>query len=216
MADNFKLTYDEIRLAIMRKSERMKIGYTIEFYPEEGKYHFSGHRNCKVSYDPSEIENKGTICPVCHKRLTEGVLLRVSQLAEHSLQNRVHVKRNEKGLVWHTDTRKSQPPYVKLVPLLEIIAESMKSTTASQKVKDMFNRLCSDFGTEIDILLKVNIDEIEKMGGERIASGIEKVRTGDIEIIPGFDGEYGKVSIWKDGELEKSKEGDKSQLALEF
>jgi len=213
---NFKLTYKEIKLAIMRKSEKLKIGYTIEFYPEEGKYHFSGHRNCNVSYDPSEIETKGTICPVCHKKLTEGVFLRVLQLADSSLNNRVQIKHNNIGLKWYTDTHKLQPPYVKLVPLLEIVAESMHTTTASQKVKDMFVKLCEVFGSELDVLLKVSMKDIERVGGERIAEGVLRVREGNIVIIPGFDGEYGKVSIWKKGEEIIRKKETESQLTLEF
>ncbi len=213
---NFKLTYKEIKLAIMRKSEKLKIGYTIEFYPEEGKYHFSGHRNCKVSYDPSEIEMKGTICPVCHKRLTEGVFLRVLQLADSTLKDRVQIKHNNIGLKWYIDTHKLQPPYVKLVPLLEIVAESMHATVASQKVKDMFFKLCDVFGSELDVLLKVSMKEIERIGGERIAEGVLRVREGNIVIIPGFDGEYGKVSIWKNGEEIIRKKETESQLTLEF
>ena len=193
-----------------------RILYTIEFYPEEGKYHFSGHRNCKVSYDPSEIEMKGTICPVCHKRLTEGVFLRVLQLAGSSLNNRVQIKHNKVGLKWYTDMHKLQPPYVKLVPLLEIVAESMHATVASQKVKDMFFKLCDVFGSELDVLLKVSMKEIERIGGERIAEGVLRVREGNIVIIPGFDGEYGMVSIWKNGEEIIRKKETESQLTLEF
>lgn len=215
---NFKLTYDDIRLAIMRKSDKFKIAYTIEFYPEEGKYHFSGHRNCKVSYGPDEIKLKGTVCPVCHRKFTEGVLLRVEQLADSSLAGRAVLKKNEQGLLWHTDTFKEQPPYVKLVPLLEIVAEALHSTTSSQKVKDTFSLLCEKLGSEIDILLKININQIENIVGSRVAEGVEKVRNGDIFIVPGYDGEYGRVTIWPENEdiSKEVKVVDKSQLSLGF
>lgn len=212
---NFQLTYDELRLAIMRKSEKLKIGYTIEFYPEEGKYHFSGHRNCKVSYDPIQTRTKGTICPVCHKRLTEGVLVRVEQLAGAGLSDRIQIKNNQQGLKWYTDTQRMQPPYVKLVPLLEIVAESMHSTTNSQKVKDLFMKLCMELGSEVEVLLKADISDISKIGGERASIGVQKVREGNIVIVPGYDGEYGKVKIWKEGEEEKAFD-DRAQLSMEL
>lgn len=187
--------------------------YTIEFYPEEGKYHFSGHRNCKISYGPEQIEQKGTVCPVCHRRMTEGVLYRVRQLTDSALKDRVEVKKNDKGLVWHTDNLRIQPPYVKLVPLLEIVAESMDSTVSSQKVKNMYYRLCNELSSEIDVLLKIDIRDISRIGGERIAQGIKKIRGGNIAIIPGYDGEYGKVKIW---EGEEYKKEEVPQLAMEF
>ncbi len=193
-----------------------RILYTIEFYPEEGKYHFSGHRNCKVSYGPEEIREKGTICPVCRRQMTEGVLLRVQQLADHTLINRVESKRNASGLQWCTDKSKQQPPYVKLVPLLEIVAEGMHSTTASQKVKDMFSALCRSLGSEIEVLLKAPIDEIREIAGDRVAEGVDKVRRGDIIIEPGYDGEYGKVQIWREGEDVAKDTGDKNQTQLEL
>lgn len=196
-----------------------RILYTIEFYPEEGKYHFSGHRNCKVSYGPEDISAKGTICPVCKKRLTEGVLSRVQQLAEPTLQKRVETKQNHQGLIWHTDKLAKQPSYVKLVPLLEIIAEGLHSTVASQRVKELFLKLCAEFGSEIEVLLKRPIAEIEGIGGERVAEGVERVRLGKLEIKPGYDGEYGKVEIWQDDDHHGQafiKSNEQTQLGLDF
>jgi PHP family Zn ribbon phosphoesterase len=174
-----------------------RLTYTIEFYPEEGKYHFSGHRNCKVAYGPVEVREKGTICPVCKRRMTEGVIVRLQQLADEALSKRLAIMKDNKGVQWHTDTLQEQPPFVKLVPLIEIVAESMGSTVASQKVQNMLLQLTDKVGSEIDILLRSSIKEIESIGGERIAEGIVKVRAGDIDIHPGYDGEYGKVHIWK-------------------
>ncbi len=172
--------------------------YTIEFYPEEGKYHFSGHRNCKVVFGPEDIKEKGNTCPVCKKRLTEGVLFRVQQLADQSLLNTVEEKISPHGIKWYTDKKKQHPPYVKLVPLLEIVAESMSSTVNSQKAKTAFADLCNTFSSELAILLKVPIAEIQKTGGVKLAEGIRRVREGTIAINPGFDGEYGKVKIWEE------------------
>lgn len=207
------ITYEAIRLAIMRKHPSLHIGYTIEFYPEEGKYHFSGHRNCKVSLGPEEIAKGGTTCPVCKRRMTEGVMLRVQTLAGEEYHPRTVEKQNDYGLKWFTDREHTYPSYVKLVPLLEIVAEAMASTVASQKVKDMYDSLCRQFISELDVLLKVPTDDIRKFAGGRIAEGIKKVRAGTIEIIPGYDGEYGIVKIWKDGE-DPDKDTEEQQMSL--
>ena len=197
-------SYENIRQAVMRPLKHLdtpnKIAYTIEFYPEEGKYHFSGHRNCKVVMGPEEVREKGTICPVCHKRLTEGVFMRVEQLSDPKLFGRAEEKKNVQGLKWYTDNLRKQPAYVKLVPLLEIVAESLGSTVASQKSKDLFNKLCGHLESELHVLLKAPIEDIQKVGGEKLADAIQRVRVGNIVIDPGFDGEYGKVAIWKEGE----------------
>jgi len=214
-----EITYNDIRLAIMRKSEKLRIGYSLEFYPEEGKYHFSGHRNCKVSIDPMKITAEGNICPVCKRRMTEGVLYRVQQLSDKALLARADVKMSSHGLKWYTDSMKKFPPYLKLVPLNEIIAESMSSTVFSQKVKDVFTLLCEQFGSELQVLLKTPIEDISKITDARIADGIRRVRGGNIVIDPGYDGEYGKVAIWPEGAdvqnpaVEEKKE-DIEQMSL--
>ncbi|MBI2621467.1 MAG: DNA helicase UvrD [Candidatus Levybacteria bacterium] len=201
-------TYDDIRLAIMQDSKaKLKIGYTIEFYPEEGKYHYTGHRNCKVVYSPKDTKEKGTTCPVCGRGLTIGVMERVEALAA-SLENIVD-KSGKSGIRWITDPFKKHPPYAKLVPLNEIIAESLESTPASVKVKEMFYTLTEKLGSEFEILLKTPIEEIEKVAGEALAQAILQVRQGDIFISPGYDGEYGIVRIKpqeKDSETDKQAE----------
>ncbi|MBI4096835.1 MAG: DNA helicase UvrD [Candidatus Levybacteria bacterium] len=213
-------TYESIRGAIMEKSQEKKgenrIVYSVEFYPEEGKYHFSGHRNCGISFGPDEIKEKGTVCPVCHKRLTDGVLNRLLQLADKTLSHVTETKTNQSGLKWYTDRSKHHPPYVKLVPLLEIIAESMHSTVASQKVKNMFQTITTQCGSELDVLLKTPIEEIAKAADSRIAEGVSKVRTGDIVIEPGFDGEYGKVKIWQEGKDPEKNTDNTAQMSLDI
>jgi uncharacterized protein (TIGR00375 family) len=213
---NVQFSYDDLRLIFMRKHQNWKIDYTIEFYPEEGKYHFSGHRNCKVVFGPEEIRKQGNACPSCGKRLTEGVLYRLQQLSDPKLLDRVQKKHNDMGLLWFTDKARIHPPYVKLVPLNEIIAEAFHSTVQSQKTKDMFINLCQKVGSEMEILLKTPIEEIARFGNERIAQGIEKVRNGDIVIDPGYDGEYGKVTIWPAGGGEILSSYKSPQLALDL
>ncbi len=202
-----ELSFEMLKSAIMRKGKN-KVIYTIEFYPEEGKYHFSGHRNCKVVRDPKQLQEKGNKCPVCGKVLTEGVLYRVQQLADSYPTTTLEEKYNQGGLKWYTDSTRHQPPYVKLVPLLEIVAESQHSTVFSQKTIGLYDTLVNAFGSELEILLKSDITEIQKIGGEKVAEGIAKVRHGDISIDPGYDGEYGKVEIW-------SKEPQKQEMAIE-
>lgn len=239
-----ELSYESIRQAIMRpmlrgtrrdkgatgdKGEKSTSGssvssvsfgssrilYTIEFYPEEGKYHFSGHRNCNYSVDPGKVRDEGNICPVCKRRLTEGVLYRVEQLSDTGLLGREEEKLNSYGLKWHIDKNKKQPPYVKLVPLNEIIAEATSSTVFSQKVKAQFAALCLHFGSEIEVLLKTPLEEIEKAAGEKVAEGIGRVRSGSIVIDPGYDGEYGKVEIWPKNTVEEvEKVENVDQLSL--
>jgi len=214
-------TYENIRRAIMYyslKDEKNKIAHTLEFYPEEGKYHFSGHRNCKVMFNPEDVAQKGTTCPVCRRRLTEGVFMRVEQLSSSDLSGRAQSQYNEYGLKWYTDKEQLQPPYVKLVPLLEVVAEGLSSTVNSQKSKNMFAKLCSELTSEIEVLLRAPLDEIERVAGWKITEAIKKVREGTIAITPGFDGEFGKVKIWSEEEKEamRGRPALVPQLSLDF
>ena len=153
---------------------------TVEFFPEEGKYHFDGHRKCGVSLSPTEAERLGEICPVCGKKLTMGVDHRVEQLADR-----------EEGFV-KEDGRK----YESLVPLPEVISACMGYSTASKKVQGCFEQMLQKLGTEFDILRNVPAEDIKSCAGERIAEGIENVRTGHVKRIPGYDGEYGKIELF--------------------
>lgn len=216
---NNKITYSDIVGAIKRDSKgKLSIQYTIEFYPEEGKYHYSGHRNCRIIRGPEELRKDGNICPICKRRLTEGVLYRVQELS-NGVNIESETKISPSGIKWYTDKSKNHPPYVKLVPLNEVIAEAFSSTVLSQKVKDAFENICHKFGSEIEVLLKTPISDIQKHSGEKVAQGVHKVRHGDIKIDPGYDGEYGKVKIWNE-EKELSKSSDvpsvEPQLDLKF
>src|SRR3989344_5938731 len=122
------LTYSDIGKAIVApmkiKDEKWKmansarIAYTIEFYPEEGKYHYTGHRNCKVIKSPMEIKESGNICPVCSRKLIEGVMYRVQQLAKEGSDFAPYNSHaDENGLLWYDDPKNIHPPFVKLVPL---------------------------------------------------------------------------------------------------
>ena len=153
---------------------------TVEFFPEEGKYHFDGHRKCGVSLSPVEVERLGGICPVCGKKLTMGVDHRVEQLADRA-----------EGFV-----KKDGKKYESLVPLPEVISACMGYSTASKKVQGCFEQMIQTLGTEFDILRNVPSEDIKSCAGERIAEGIENVRTGNVKRIPGYDGEYGKIELF--------------------
>jgi uncharacterized protein (TIGR00375 family) len=204
------LTFDNIKNAIMRKGKD-KIAYTIEFYPEEGKYHYTGHRNCKVVYSPEDTKKKGTKCPICGRKLTVGVMERVEDLA--ATEEKFVEQNGKSGVKWITDPTHNHPPYAKLVPLNEIIAETIGSPPASPKVKVLFDQLTEKFYSEFEILLKTSIDEIAKSAGEELANAILKVRNGNIFISPGFDGEFGVVKIESDSEaLEEETSVKQSSL----
>lgn len=155
---------------------------TVEFFPEEGKYHFDGHRKCGVSLSPVEAERLGGICPVCGKKLTMGVHHRVEQLADRA-----------EGFV-----KKDGKKYESLVPLPEVISACMGYSTASKKVQGCFEQMIQTLGTEFDILRNVPSEDIKSCAGERIAEGIENVRTGNVKRIPGYDGEYGKIELFEE------------------
>ncbi|HOV88752.1 MAG TPA: endonuclease Q family protein [Candidatus Paceibacterota bacterium] len=161
-----------------------KFLYTIEFYPEEGKYHFDGHRLCNVVLAPQESKKINNICPKCGRPLTIGVMHRVEDLAD----------RDENYIA------KDRPPYKKLVPLEEIIAEVFKTSTNSKKVAAEYERLIKIFGNELAILIDASILDIEKESTPELAEGIKRVRENRLNIAPGFDGEYGKVKIFADNE----------------
>ncbi len=208
-------SYENIRKAIMRKGGvKNRISYTIEFYPKEGKYHFSGHRNCKTSLSPEEVKEKGNICPVCGRVLTEGVAPRIEQLGGAANAAFYKEKISDGGIKWYTDKTRNHPPYVKLVRLEQIIAAGLGVTTGSQKVPEMYVKLCTKFGSELNILLKTDLKAVEKVAGERIAQSLNKVRRGEISMSPGYDGEYGKVKIWNPEE--EAKKPETPQLSLDI
>lgn len=185
------LSYKEIIEAIKfgipvnyRKNSQ-KFLFTIEFFPEEGKYHYDGHRLCNVVLSPKESKKLNNICSKCHRPLTIGVMHRVEDLAD----------RDENYIA------KDRPPYKKMVPLEEILAEVLKTTPQSKKVQNEFERLINIFGNELKILLDVDLKEIEKESSYELKEAIDRVRNGKLNIRPGFDGEYGKIKIFGENEV---------------
>lgn len=167
---------------------------TLEFFPEEGKYHYDGHRDCKTRLHPKEtIKNKG-LCPVCGKPVTVGVMARVEELADRP--------EGEKSARWR--------PYFNLIPLPEIIADAKGVGAASKNVGLLYLQMITKLGNEIYILLDAPLKEIEKVAGDLIAEGIRRARKGEVKIDAGYDGEYGIIKLFSASER-KAKEG---QLAL--
>jgi uncharacterized protein (TIGR00375 family) len=199
-----KLRFSDIKEAILNQ----KIVYTIEFYPQEGKYHYTGHRKCRVKHSPEETKKLGGTCPVCGRRLTLGVMHRVEKLATRNSDEvktkEVIIGKGLRGVGWQ-----NRPPYVMLVPLVEILSESLKVGVSSQKVRNEYIRLTEELKSEFNVLIQAAIKEITKISGEKIAEGVKKVREGDLAIDPGYDGVFGTVKIW--GEEEKESE---KQMAL--
>ncbi|HPO68626.1 MAG TPA: endonuclease Q family protein [Candidatus Pacearchaeota archaeon] len=172
------LSYFSIIDAIKTKNKE-KFLYTIEFFPEEGKYHYDGHRFCNISMSPKETKENKNICPVCHKPLTIGVLNRVEELADR-----------EDGFV-----PQNAIPFKSVVPLQEIIADVFNVLPTAKKVKEEYDKLIKNFKNEFEVLLKIPYNELKLVVREEIATAIVKMREGKVEVCPGYDGVYGKIKI---------------------
>ncbi len=218
-----EITYDNIMNGMVKGKEKtFEIAYTIEFYPEHGKYHYTGHRNCNIVQTPEETRKHGDTCPVCGRQLTVGVMHRVEELSNTNGDN-FEAKEDVYGTVWLSskgggDREGKRPPYVNLVPLLDILSEALNSGVGTQAVVSMYEQLIMTFGSEHEVLLRSSIEKIESTAGITIAEGIQKVRQRDIHIDPGFDNTYGVVKIWGAQGAVKGKESDdkSSQLGFEF
>lgn len=177
--------------SILKALQKQKINSTLEFFPEEGKYHYNGHRNCNFKETPEQTLKRDMLCPVCRRPLTIGVMHRVAQLAE---------KDRPEGYK-ATD----RPGFNKLVPLQEVIAEAIRAPVTSAKVQIPFENLINNFENEIEILTSVDPLEVSRVAeNERIGEALQKMRSGEIFIDPGYDGVYGKVHIWPPDEKEES------------
>ena len=196
-----------------------KIAFTIEFHPEEGKYHFTGHRNCDYSQEAKITQEKGTKCPVCSRPLTVGVMDRVEELAKNQVSS-IKYQVSANGVRWVYPDGSGRPPYVSLVPLSEILAEAFSLGVDTKKVMDTYMLLVSQLGSEFNVLLRADLKDIERYSSQKVAEGIEKVRNGNIVVEPGYDGKFGVVKIWQNSqELEEKKQAkddnqEESQLNL--
>ncbi|HZI95677.1 MAG TPA: endonuclease Q family protein, partial [Candidatus Paceibacterota bacterium] len=178
-----ELSYSAIRDAIIKK-DKSKFLHTIEFFPQEGKYYYDGHRSCNVSMSPKQRKKTEGICPKCGRKLTVGVLSRVDELADRK----------------DSFVPSDAIPYKSLVPLKEIIAEAIGIGPKTKGVDKQYQILIQKFSNEFNILLDVSFEELSKFTLPRIAEGIKRVRSGKLIIEPGYDGEFGKVKIFQEKE----------------
>jgi DNA helicase II / ATP-dependent DNA helicase PcrA len=178
-----ELSYNGIAQAIKKKDPASFL-YTVEFFPEEGKYHYDGHRACNVCMKPEESKQHNNICPTCKRPLTIGVLNRVAELADR-----------EEGF-----TPPHVIPFKSLIPLEEIIADTLHVGVATKRVREAYNNIIQALGNEFAILLDATEQDVKAATLPEIAEGIMRVRKGEVHIEPGYDGEYGKIEIFKKDE----------------
>ncbi len=198
-----KPTYGGLKEAV----ERNSVAYTVEFYPEEGKYHYSGHRNCGISQSPTDTAVQGSgLCPVCGRPLTLGVLHRVNSLSvtPEPEENRETMPGAD-GFIRPVDDR---PPFLRLVPLEELLAETLGVGRRSKAVASAYQKLCAELGSELAVLAWADEADIRRVSGEQVAQAILRARTGQVAVEPGFDGQYGTVRVWS------QPQGDPQQAAL--
>ena len=191
------LSYEGITGAIKIKDSK-KLLNTFEFFPEEGKYHYDGHRLCNISLSPEQSKKYNNICPRCGKPLVIGVLNRVEELADRP-----------EGFV-----PENSVPFKSLIPLSEIIAESLDVSVAGNEVAKHYNNLIKNLGNEFKILLESSKKEIEESSLPEIADGVMKIREGKVFIEPGYDGVYGKIKIFSEGSKRTGKRNNIDQKTL--
>ncbi len=179
------LTYDAIIDAMKTGNPNHFLG-TLEFYPEEGKYHYDGHRKCEVSFHPEQTLFHNNICPKCNKALTLGVLYRVNALSDRP--------EGVKPIKNH--------PYNHIIPLTDILSEILRVGPRTKKVSQSYQSILEKLGPELDILKTLSLEKIEETGIPLLKESIARMREHKIDIVPGYDGEFGRIKIFKEGERE--------------
>jgi len=176
----------ELGYGAMVDALKGRVGFlgTIEFFPQEGKYHYDGHRKCGIRWDPLETMRHRGICPVCGKPVTRGVLYRVAELADR-----------------HEEAGGRRDSFHSITQLPDILAEILGQKSAkSGKVTKEYHRLIGSLGSEFYILLDAPTQEIQEAGGDLLAEGIRRLRSGDVVIEEGYDGEFGRIKVFREGE----------------
>ena len=179
-----ELSYSGLAEALARQA----VEYTVEFYPEEGKYHYTGHCKCGVRQGPDETALHGARCPECGRPLTLGVLHRVQSLSDGQGQ----AVSGCNGFVKHEQRR---PPFIRLLPLVEIIAETLGMGQSTKRVAAQYRRLTQELGSELEVLMSTETNDLAQVAGEQLAQAVLQARTGRVRIEPGYDGEYGKIHL---------------------
>ncbi len=206
-----------------------RVAYTIEFYPEEGKYHYDGHRKCGVCQSPAETLQQGGRCQVCGRSLTLGVLHRTRSLSQcgadgtgeppdrdspltsdgtlDGSRDKVNVPSGPDGFV---HSQQGRPPFIRLLPLQEIIGATLGLGPYTKGVPRVYRRIVTELASVLNVLIRAEAADLVPVAGERLAQAILQARRGDIQIAPGYDGVFGKVSL----ELtETESSGEASKVA---
>ena len=181
-----ELSYDAIVHAMKTGDPERFLG-TLEFYPEEGKYHFDGHRKCDVCFDPEQSLSEKGVCPVCGKPLTLGVLYRVNELSDRA-----------EGV-----KPPGSHPYYNIIPLADILSEMLRVGPKSKKVQRQYRNVLEKLGPELKVLHDLSAEKIEQARVPLLAESIRRMRENRVYIHPGYDGEFGRVKIFEEGEREK-------------
>lgn len=181
-----ELSYPHLAAALRTHNSDAFLG-TIEFFPAEGKYHFDGHRNCKCCLNPQETIQHQGLCPICGKPVTLGVAHRVEDLADRPEGFRP----------------KQARPFESLVPLGEVIGAALRVGPSSRRVREIYEQLLRSLGTEFYILRQAPLEDIDHLAGPCVTESIRRLRLGEIVLAPGYDGEYGKVTILSPADLDR-------------
>lgn len=176
-------------LAALRSRDPLRFTGTLEFYPEEGKYHYDGHRKCQVRWKPAQTLAAGGVCPECGQSLTVGVLHRVERLADRP-EGSEPAKRQS---------------FEYLIPLSEVIGSSLGVGPSTKKAQAVYHQLLTALGTELHILRAVPVEQIARCGEGLVAEGVRRMRAGQVQIAAGYDGEYGTIQLFTDQERERLK-----------
>jgi len=185
---NTELSYDGI-IEALKTGDRDKFHGTIDFFPQEGKYHFAGHRKCGICWDPLETLEHGGICPVCNKPVTMGVMNRVMELADRS----------------DITERPNALPFHSLIPLPEILSEIHGTGPASKQTVNAYFSLIHKAGSEFNILLHEPLDMIKALGDDLLTEAIRRMRNREVIIREGYDGEFGRIRLFEEGEVNDLK-----------
>lgn len=188
--------FDLIKALKQNTDGALELVSTIEFFPEEGKYHYSGHRLCNVRLSPDEVKKERGLCPVCHRALTIGVMNRVKELSDNLLQEKdLPTKLSKSGAVLIYPPLKNRPPFVSAIPLMEIIAHLEGTSPQSKKVQEKYLYLIEKLGSEFGLLLFDDLKPLEDLGEEKLAEALSRVRQRQVRVEPGYDGVFGTIGI---------------------
>ncbi len=191
-ANLFSTGFDYFSLRnALKSNSRTSFRGTVEFFPEEGKYHFDGHRDCQICLDPTESRRlNGLLCPVCNKPLTIGVLHRVTDLADRTVPQ----------------YKPDSPHVFSIVPLPEILGEIFGVGPASKRVMQHYAQTIHTFGSEFNLMLNADLDQINRHSS-LLATAIERIRNRQVIRQAGYDGEFGQIHVFDKNELQNSKDG---------